>query len=235
MLLINQIVFFSFEEENHTLKQSWTFEIKINLHSVFSLSSYDVWILRLMMHLTHLFSLFTYWKNVTLCLSSLLIMMNWSSSHSLTSHSPSSFSYSPDAMSDNVPILSSFNSYHPASSIVLYIYDAHVYLLLRSTFQNLSLSWTYRKRKKTKKREFFLLFLFRWIFHPLQSKNENHHHQHVIITYSYTFSSSIYTYIICSKKKRRKKKRKWGPDLTSQLKSNIMYKTRCCLTHQMMI
>lgn len=162
------------------------------------------------MHLTHLFSLFTYWKNVTLCLSSLLIMMNWSSSHSLTSHSSSSFSYSPDAMSDNVPILSSFNSYHPASSIVLYIYDAHVYLLLRSTFQNLSLSWTYRKRKKTKKREFFLLFLFRWIFHPLQSKNENHHHQHVIITYSYTFSSSIYTYIICSKKNEERKRENEG-------------------------
>lgn len=96
------------------------------------------------------FLLFVYWKNVTLCLSSLLIMMNWSSSHPL--HHTYSLSlfltrfhflfllYSPDAMSDNVPILSSFFSYHQRFQL-FYTYMMRVYL---HTFYlpNLSLSWT---------------------------------------------------------------------------------------------
>lgn len=203
MLLINQIVFFLpvWRRKSH-MKQSWTFEIKINLRSVFfSLSPYDVWILRLMMHLTHLFSLFTYWKNVTLCLSSLLIMMNWSSSHSLTSHSlsPSVLFFlltRCDVRQCAYTFLIQFLSPNKFNCFI-HIWCACLSTSL-STFKNLSLSWTYRKRtKERKKTRISFFFLFRWIFHPLQSKNENHHHQHVIITYSYitTRTRSLHSFI----------------------------------------
>jgi len=141
--------------------------------------------------------------------------MNWSSSHPLHH----ALFYSPDAMSDNVPIL--FLSFlSPAISIVLYM--MRMYLLYLKIFRPL-------KQHKTS-----VLFSDYRFNDPLIHFNHTtkitiinmsslHTHTHIHASSS-THKSIPIIYTDKRRNTYKWKKANRRKDLTSQLKSNIMYK-----------
>jgi hypothetical protein len=122
----------------------------------------------------------------------------------------------------------------PTISIVLYVMRVH--LLYLKIFRPLG--------HNTKLLFYSDDYRTRWASHPLQPYNENHHHEYVIIVHAHALIHTWSIYIYMDKRRNAykwKKKANKREDLTSQLKSNIMYrvvksdKTRCCLTHHIMI